>query len=183
MCSCLKTAEHSEQQGPRTRTVMYTRRKPVRIPAGFPTVSTPGLALCTRCLAGPLHATFSHTSSAPQLGVAPLFPLHLCIHPIKHLLLLPSTGAQQTYKLKACFKCHNFGMSIQVWPDASLPVFLESYICIEPSSSSPSWRHVFPSVQQVPLPQSRVQYPKKCNQEKLPLTTSPLHLRVHTHMY
>lgn len=40
------------------------------IPAGFPTVSTPGLALCPRCLAGPLHAAFSHTSSAPQLEVA-----------------------------------------------------------------------------------------------------------------
>lgn len=143
MRSCLQTAE----QGPRTRRmVMYTWRKPVRIPAGFPTVSTPGLALCPRCLAGPLHATFSHTSSAPQLEVAHLFPLHLCIHPIKPLLLFPSTGAQQTYKLKACFKCPNFGTSIQVWSDASLPVFLESYICIEPCSSSPGWRHVFTSV-------------------------------------
>lgn len=179
MRSCLQTAEHSAQQGPRTRRmVMYAR-----IPAGFPADSIPGLALRTRCLAGPLHATFTHTSSAPQLEVAHLFPLHLCIHPIKHLLLLPSTGAQQTYKLKACFKCRIFGISIPVWPDVSLPVFLESYVCIEPCSHSPGWRHVLPSVWQVSLPQSRVQYPKKCIQERPPLPTSPHHLHVHTHTY
>lgn len=108
----------------------------------------------------------SHTSFFP----------HVLIHPPKPHRLLPSSGAQQTYNLKACFKCYDFGMSFPVWLDVSLSVFLGCYICIGPCRNSSSWKLVFPSVQQVPLTQSRVPHPVTRNPERLPLPAQPHHL-------
>lgn len=81
----------------------------------------------------------------------------------------------KTYNLKVCFKCHDFGMSLLVWLDVSLSMFLGRYFCIELCSNSSSWMHVFLSVQQAPLTQSRVPYPVTHNPERLPLPASPPH--------